>query len=511
MKIFNKLFNFFQKSSYHNKLLINFDSAIKWVQKNSVEKNGIAVTAQRHTIIYPEVTGYFIPTLMLWGMRKEAIQFADYLISIQNSDGSWNASDGKTAYTFDTGQILKGLLSLVDEKSEYKDSILKGCDWILTQQREDGSIATPDYSEWKLPNGKQVSEAIHLYAIQPLKIAALKWNIPRYKDCVDKALNFYLIQPDLTNFNTLSHFHAYIIEGLIDLGQIKLAQQAMDNVAKYQRRNGSVPAYSDVGFICSTGLFQYAVCWYKLNDLDKGNKAFAYACKLQNETGGWYGSYGIGSNYFPKEEISWAVKYFLDALYWKINCEFNNMAQIFPTHIDEGDGRYLLIENELRKNNYKKIIDIGCGKGRFISKLKERNPNIEAYGIDISEEILKSVASNIETSCGSLLKIPYPDDTFDLSFCIEALEHAIYIEGAIGEMARVTKPGGTLVIIDKNIKKLGCMELPEWESWFDASGLAEIMKNKGLKVTIQENIPYEKENRSDDLFIGWVGKNVNIK
>lgn len=43
---------------------------------------------------------------------------------------------------------------------------------------------------------------------------------------------------------------------------------------------------------------------------------FNYACKLQNKSGGWYGSYLSEENeneintYFPNSEISWAVKYF---------------------------------------------------------------------------------------------------------------------------------------------------------------------------------------------------------
>jgi malonyl-CoA O-methyltransferase len=495
MNIFNR------KTDYIN----IFNKAILWQEKYSINNNGIATTSHKSKSIYPEVTGYYIPTLLSWGKKEEAINFANYLTSIQNMDGSWNAPDSTTAYTFDTGQILKGLISLVDERLEYKNSIIKGCNWILTQQRNDGSIATPDYSAWNLPDDKHVPEAIHLYALEPLKKAGIKWNISKYNECVKKALDFYLGQQNLTDFDTLSHFHAYIIEGLIDLGQIERAKSAMENVTKYQKRNGSIPAYSDVNFVCSTGLFQYATCWYKLNNLEKGNKTFEYTCKLQNKTGGWYGSYGWKANYFPNEEISWAVKYFLDALYHKIHCEFNAMSHIFPTYIDENDGRYILIENELRKNKHKTVIDIGCGKGRFISKLKERNPNIKSYGIDISEEILKNVNSNTETKQGSLLNIPYPDNSFDLSYCIEALEHAVYIEGAMREMARITKPGGTLIIIDKNIKKLGNMKLSEWECWFDIKELTKIITEKGLTVSTHENLPYEG-GKADNLFVGWIGK-----
>ena len=41
--------------------------------------------------------------------------------------------------------------------------------------------------------------------------------------------------------------------------------------------------------------------------------ALRYLEKIQNRSGGFYGSYGEGAKYIPKAEISWAVKYLLDA------------------------------------------------------------------------------------------------------------------------------------------------------------------------------------------------------
>ena len=483
-----------------------FEKALIWIEKNSINHSGICVNSSTPETIYPEVTGYYIPTLLNWGERERAIKFADYLIKIQNDDGSWNAPGSSTPYTFDTGQILKGLISLVDKRPDYKSAIIRGCNWIVAQQRPNGSIATPDYSAWKLPGGQRVPEAIHLYALSPLEDASLLFKEEAgdlYRTCVRKAVAFYTQQADIVDFNTLSHFHAYIVEALIDLGETDCAREAMMGIARVQRANGLIPAYPHVSWTCSTGMFQYAVCWYKLNEIGKGNKAFAYACRLQNRSGGWYGSYGIGANYFPRDEISWAIKYFLDALSWKIQREFDASASIFPTTIDLTDGRYLLIENELHKTGSTKVLDIGCGKGRFIDALKKCNTTIQAYGVDISEEILKSLPEGIQTKQGSILNIPYSDSTFDLCFCVEALEHAIHITAAIKEMVRVTKVGGKIIIIDKNIEKLGIVKLPEWEQWFAANELEKIMVDSGLAVTVHDNVPYE--GKDDNLFIGWVG------
>ena len=298
--------------------------AKKWIACWTVEDKGIAVCSGRHPQIYPEVTGYYIPTLLRYGDKERAIQFGNYLLSIQNEDGSWSEPGGHTKYTFDTGMILKGLVALIendhDLDGKYRTSAVKGANWICSMQREDGSIATPCYSQWGLPYGKKVPESIHVYCLEPLRKLSVITQDNKYEESVTKALRFYLAKSDLTDFTTLSHFNAYIIEGLIDIGETNRAARAMDLIALHQREDGSIPAYSFVDFVCSTGLLQYAICWYKLGNKERGNSALRFALSLQNRSGGFFGSYSVArdkANYFPENEISWAVKYCLDAIYYK--------------------------------------------------------------------------------------------------------------------------------------------------------------------------------------------------
>lgn len=480
--------------------------SLDWIEKYAVNNNGIAIESNQPNVIYPEVTGYYIPTLLKWGERQRARDFALYLLTIQNENGSWSEPSGKTPYTFDTGQILKGLWEFIDEDEKFKTAFLRGCDWILTQQREDGSIATPDYSWWGLPFGKRVPESIHVYCLEPLKNAKEKYGIQKYDEFIKKALKFYLAQNDLIDFESLSHFHAYIIEGLIDVGEIKRAQKAMNEVAKIQKKDGSVSAYSHVDFVCSTGLFQYAICWYKLGDKERGDKAFAYALSLQNESGGFFGSYGENANYFEKGEIAWAVKYFLDALYYGQQCSYDKIFKIFPNSVDSNDGRLLAVNELIEESKPQKILDLGCGKGRFSKELMKKHTESQFFGVDLSQKILNCTPDGLITKQGSLLNIPYADEYFDFIFCIEALEHAINIEGAISEIARVLKKGGRCIVIDKNIKKLGQLQLAHWEQWLDVENLKQIFEDKGLNTDVKLNIPYGKEDTNDDLFVGWIGE-----
>lgn len=319
----------------------NYLFSLRWVQRYTIEGHGITVTSKQRKI-YPEVSGYFIPTLLACGEKELAYAYAKYLCSIQKPDGSWYDCNNHAPYVFDSAQILKGFIAIRSLMPELDEHIIRGCDWILSNMQENGRLITPDRGAWG-NDDRFCSELVHLYALSPIKEAGLLFNRLDYLDAVQKILDYYKRnhKDRILHFSHLSHFQAYIIEGLYDLGELNLCRQAMENMSQYQNEDGAIPALSYVTWICSTGLLQLALIWYKLGELERGNKLFDCAVLLQNQTGGWFGSYTsvppiaddnrkesllaspsckkIGEKidqqpmYFPKEEISWAVKYFLDA------------------------------------------------------------------------------------------------------------------------------------------------------------------------------------------------------
>lgn len=83
---------------------------------------------------YPEVTGYLIPTLLNYGEDKLARQYADWLLSIQNGDGSFNDQKG-LARTFDTAAIMEGLFAIGEIKAADKAKR-----WLQSQYLESGAL-----------------------------------------------------------------------------------------------------------------------------------------------------------------------------------------------------------------------------------------------------------------------------------------------------------------------------------------------------------------------------------
>ena len=51
--------------------------------------------------------------------------------------------------------------------------------------------------------------------------------------------------------------------------------------------------------------------------------------------------------------------------------------------------------------------------------------------------------------------LPFENESFDAAYATESLEHAVDIERAVAEICRVVKPGGRIVIIDKNAEHWG--------------------------------------------------------
>ena len=83
-----------------------FNKALNWIYANSINNNGITVTSKQK-IVYPEVTGYYIPTLIQWGEIDLALSYAKYMCSLQKEDGACYVNFGENPKIFDNAQILK--------------------------------------------------------------------------------------------------------------------------------------------------------------------------------------------------------------------------------------------------------------------------------------------------------------------------------------------------------------------------------------------------------------------
>ena len=105
----------------------------------------------------------------------------------------------------------------------------------------------------------------------------------------------------------------------------------------------------------------------------------------------------------------------------------------------------------------RRVLDVGCGKGRFLSALSSCGAH--AVGLEPSSEVGKAARTRGHRVVrASASRIPFVDGTFDACICVEVLEHVPDTDAALREMARVLRSGGRLVVIDKSAFALH----PKW-------------------------------------------------
>ncbi len=484
------------------------ESAVRWIRRHALGGGGIAVSSQQH-VAYPEVTGYFIPTLLGLGERDLARAFSEWLVGVQRPDGSFGGPGMDETFAFDTGQVVRGWVALLPTDPTVATPLRRACDWLLASaDAATGRLPVPvPGGAWSLGTRGEVSEAIHLYVLAPLATAGDLLDEPRYRRFVERSRDHYLRHVNCTRFeepNLLTHFYAYVQEALVELGCHDEARRGMADVARWQQENGAVPAYSDVSWVCTTGIAQLAQVWFRLGETDRAERALAFVASLQNPSGGFFGSYGVGAAYFPDQEPSWGVKYAIEAEQCRIASHFDATVGEYRPDIAEHDGRVRAVLAALGTLGGKRVLDAGAGKGRYAALVARHHPTASVTALDVSAEMLRHVPPGIATVQHSLLDMPFPDGHFDAVLCVEALEHAVRIPEAVRELARVLAPGGTLVVIDKNKAKLGALAMPSWERWFDADELTALLQSLGL-TTRADYVGYDG-HEADGLFLCWTAR-----
>jgi malonyl-CoA O-methyltransferase len=187
---------------------------------------------------------------------------------------------------------------------------------------------------------------------------------------------------------------------------------------------------------------------------------------------------------------------------------FNEAAadeENFPSTIDPRIYHVQLILEYFGDLNGKRVLDAGCGKGRFARVLAERYPRASVVGLDLAEAMLRHVPVGVGACAGSMTALPFASAIFDCVYATESLEHAVDIDAAVAELCRVVRPGGRIVIIDKNSKQWGRLKTPEWEKWFGRKELEKLLAKHCAKVSSRE-ISYWEDVAPDGLFLAWLAE-----
>jgi len=179
----------------------------------------------------------------------------------------------------------------------------------------------------------------------------------------------------------------------------------------------------------------------------------------------------------------------------KIAPEWNSYKEIPAQHTQE-----------FLKTTSGKVLDLGSGSGRHLSKIK----NGKMYLVDFSEEMIKLAEEKskklkipAEFFVAELTKLPFEDNFFDFAVCISAL-HCIEGEKnrkkSVEELYRVLKKGGKAEIGVWNFQskrfnqKQGKEKMINWTDkgqryyyLFDEDEVYNLFKKVGFKILSSHN------------------------
>jgi SAM-dependent methyltransferase len=106
-----------------------------------------------------------------------------------------------------------------------------------------------------------------------------------------------------------------------------------------------------------------------------------------------------------------------------------------------------------------RLLDLGCGAGRHAFEAARRGAQVVALDMDRAElEQVTAIAAamaeagelqlpaSIAVSVGDATQMPFADDSFDIVIAAEVMEHIPADQVAIGEVARVLRPGGVAAV-----------------------------------------------------------------
>ncbi len=140
----------------------------------------------------------------------------------------------------------------------------------------------------------------------------------------------------------------------------------------------------------------------------------------------------------------------------EVGARFDLLHTRFKRAVGGDDVRLRALLDALGPCRGLRVLDLGCGKGRFAAKMA--GAGAEVVGLDLSEAMLSDAPDDSFARVrGSARRLPFGSESFDAVAAVEVVEHlpARAVDEVLVEARRVLRPGGLVAVLDKNA---GCFD-----------------------------------------------------
>ena len=161
--------------------------------------------------------------------------------------------------------------------------------------------------------------------------------------------------------------------------------------------------------------------------------------------------------------------------------------RLWASTYDEEPNPLLALEFRMLSEHFgnlagRRFIDVACGTGRWANYALQQGARV--VGIDLCREML--LHCRAATVLADAARLPLPDEASDITVCAFAIG---YMESPMAELARITKPGGSIFVSDVHPEALE----HGWTRSFRRGaevyqiehrryGLPELLHTSGLKL-----------------------------
>lgn len=178
---------------------------------------------------------------------------------------------------------------------------------------------------------------------------------------------------------------------------------------------------------------------------------------------------------------------YAEQLLKKTKKDYNQIAEEFSTTREElWEEMSFLFDDYIIPGD--KILDLGCGNGRFFELLKDKDINY--IGVDFSEkliEIARKKYPKVKFQVADALDLPFPNNYFDKIYSIAVLHHIPSKQFRLQflkETRRILKPNGLLI-------------LTVWDLWQKCRTRSSIFKFNLLKISGKSKLDLR------DILMDW--------
>jgi SAM-dependent methyltransferase len=154
------------------------------------------------------------------------------------------------------------------------------------------------------------------------------------------------------------------------------------------------------------------------------------------------------------------------------------------------DALAAMLDELLPLQGDERVLDVGAGTGAFAFAVAPRVAGVVAVEIDeeLAERARADAPANVEVVVADGERLPFETSSFDVAASMLALHHTHRPELLVAELVRVTKPGGTILVVDQlaPVDPLAALDLNRFERARDAS-TTRVLSDGDLRALFDSN------------------------